>query len=73
MEKLNTEFTVGDEISMGFNGDWYPLGKVVSVSKSGRFVNTGNRKFVRQSTGFYKFAQTFTLVHGFYQEQNPHF
>ena len=42
-------FTVGDDVSQGFNGDWYPLGKVARFTPSRQFMYTeGGDKLVRR-------------------------
>lgn len=33
-------FKVGDDVSYGFNGDYYHAGKIASFSKSGKFFTT---------------------------------
>jgi hypothetical protein len=40
-----SEIKVGDEVSYGFNGDWYPDGTVVRITKSGKYLytSTGNK------------------------------
>lgn len=75
MSKSNKEFNIGDEVSYGFNGDWYPCGKVERISKTGKILyTTEGAKFVRQPrTGTYKRHQTWTLTHGIHDERNPHF
>lgn len=66
---------VGDEISMGFNGDYYLCGKIKSISDSLRVITTeAGRKFYRRGlTGAWKYNQTWTLVKGRRDERNPHF
>jgi hypothetical protein len=33
-------YKVGDDVSYGFNGDWYYAGKIASFTKSGKFFTT---------------------------------
>lgn len=66
---------IGDLVSKGFNGDYYPEGTVVSISKSYKKIST--------STGvhFYRFRQTrswvshgtWGMVRGHVSERNPSF
>ena len=74
MSESNKTFNIGDEISYGFNGDFYHCGQVDRISKTGKIIysNMGD-KFVRQRDGYYKRNQTWTLVHGIHDDQNPHF
>lgn len=66
---------VGDEVSYGFNGDYYPDGKVIRVSRT--FVvttSTGNRYYRRGLTGTWKQSGgTWSLVRGHINERNPSF
>ena len=57
---------VGDVVSMGFNGDYCPVGKITSISSDHRVITaTGSRKFYRkQLTGVWKYANTWTLIGG---------
>jgi hypothetical protein len=66
---------VGEEVSRGFNGDYYPAGKIVKVSASLKRVTTDtgvvfNR--VRQSD-CWRNAGTWGMVRGHKSERNPHF
>ena len=41
-------YKVGDDVSYGFNGDWYYGGKITRFTKSGKFFFTNSgQKFVR--------------------------
>lgn len=40
MRVIPSDLKVGDEVSMGFNGDWYPDGKVARITKSGKYLYT---------------------------------
>lgn len=65
---------IGDEVSYGFNGDCYPCGTVVKVSKSLKRVETSEGKVFNRSksTGRW-FQHGWALVNGHHYEQNPHF
>jgi len=65
---------VGEYVSMGFNGDYYPVGKIKSISKSLRLiVTTDGRKFYRiRETGKWV-CGGFGLVRGIRDERNPEF
>lgn len=66
---------VGDEVSYSFNGDSYPDGKIVRITKNWMVVtDTGskyNRK--RQTSGWMKVGGTWSLIKGHIFEQNPEF
>lgn len=72
---------VGDPSSYAFNGDSYPCGKVVSVSKmpACRVVTTEDadgtvRRFYRRRlSGNWVLNGTWSLVRGHVSEQNPSF
>lgn len=66
---------VGDDVSMGFNGDYYLCGKIKSISNTYRVITTdAGRKFYRKRlTGAWKYNGTWTLVDGQRSERNPHF
>jgi len=67
---------VGDEVSMGFNGDYYPCGTIVRVSGGEhRIVTTsdGKKFYRRKRSGAWRYNQTWYLVAGHINERNPHF
>lgn len=65
---------VGDDVSYGFNGDYYPCGKVVRITKSWRIYTEKHVFFRRkQSTQWVKKGGTWALVKGIVDERNPHF
>ncbi len=66
---------VGDEISYGFNGDYYPCGKIATISKSGSVITSddGKRFYRRKLSGAWKYQQTWTMVPGHISERNPSF
>ena len=66
---------VGDEVSYAFNGDSYPDGEVVKVSKSLKVVttSTGAKFYRRRESGAWIKNRTWSLIPGHVSERNPHF
>lgn len=65
---------VGDVVSMGFNGDYYPVGKIESISDTMRVIVAGGKMFYRQrQTGTWLHSKTFALIPGIHDERNPSF
>lgn len=66
---------IGDEVSMGFNGDYYPCGKIATISKTMKKITTTNGTvFYRRGTGAcWLNAKTFAMIPGVHDERNPHF
>lgn len=66
---------VGDAVSMGFNGDYYPCGTIIRISASLKVVTTSDGKtFTRRgNTGTWKYGRTWSMVPGHHEELNPHF
>ena len=68
---------IGDEVSMGFNGDYYPMGKITKISKTYFRITTENgATFTRVGPFSWKKGGkrgTFSLVQGVHDERNPHF
>jgi hypothetical protein len=67
---------VGDEVSMAFNGDYYPVGTITRVSgKCGRIVTTseGKRFYRRRLSGVWLYSGMWALVGGHRNERNPSF
>lgn len=65
---------VGDEVSMGFNGDYYPVGKIESISASMKLIIAGGKRFYRRKqTAAWLHGKTFALIPGHYNERNPSF
>lgn len=76
---------VGDDVSYGFNGDCYPCGKVVRITKGWRIYTENpdkpegaprkhlmfNRK--RKTSGWVMKGGTWGLVKGIVDERNPSF
>lgn len=69
---------VGDEVSEGFNGDYYPCGVVSRVGKDYRFIYVRDesgkerRAVRRRLTGSWKLGG-FSLVKGRHERRNPSF
>jgi len=67
--------TVGQEVSCYFNGDAYPAGKIVSISKTLKKVVTddGTTFFRRRNSGAWVNHGTWAMVEGRRSERNPSF
>lgn len=66
---------VGDKVSQAFNGDYYPEGEIVSITKNLQVTTSTGVKFRRrkQSSVWVRVGGTFAMVQGHITEQNPHF
>lgn len=65
---------VGDEVSKAFNGDAYPVGRIVRVSKTFKRIETSEGAvFFRRPNGGWRCGRTWWLVKGVVNERNPHF
>jgi predicted Zn-dependent protease len=66
---------VGDKVSYAFNGDYYPDGEIVSISKSMKKITTSSGKsyYRKRNTGAWVYSKTWTMVKGHKSELNPHF
>jgi len=67
---------VGDEVSYGFNGDYYPCGVITAVSKTLQKVTTDTGAVFRrrkQSASWMKPGGTWSLVQGHHRRWNPEF
>lgn len=70
---------VGDDCSKGFNGDYYPVGKITKISKGYKQITVegprGVLKFFRRKlTGAWtQTGGTWSLVPGVRDEMNPEF
>lgn len=67
--------SVGDEVSYAFNGDYYPCGTIVSISKSMKLITTSTgRKFYRsRQSGSWLNGGMWSLVSGHISRMNPEF
>jgi len=68
---------IGDEVSYGFNGDYYPDGHITSVSDGPKMViktSGGHVYYRRNVTGSWVMkGGTWRLVRGYHCELNPSF
>lgn len=66
---------LGDKVSKGFNGDYYPEGEVVKVTKNLTVTTSTGARFrrVKETSGWRKEGGTWWLVNGHHDERNPHF
>lgn len=66
---------IGDAVSMGFGGDYYPCGTIIRISASLKVVNTSDGKtFTRRGkTGTWNYGSIWSMVSGHREELNPHF
>lgn len=66
---------IGDPVSYGFNGDYYPCGYITNVSKSLRVIktDTGRTFYRRRLTGTWLNHSTWALCAGHIDERNPSF
>lgn len=65
---------VGDEVSYGFNGDYYPCGTIISISPSYKVITTsdGSKFYRKGTTGCWRKDKTWSLVPGVHNDRNPH-
>lgn len=65
---------VGDEVSMSFNGDCYPQGKIKAISASLKVItlDNGKRFYRRRETGSWVHNKTWSLIPGKLNTRNPH-
>lgn len=66
---------VGDKVSYAFNGDSYPCGVIVKVSKTKKAITTdGGKVFYRvRQSGSWRNDGTWSLTPGHVYKQNPEF
>ncbi len=65
---------VGDAVSMSFNGDSYPVGNIVKISKTLKRITTSTGKvFTRKRDTGCRSDGTFSMIAGHISEKNPHF
>lgn len=67
--------SVGDKVSRSFNGDSYPEGKVVKITKGWQVTTSTGAKFRRigETGGWKECNGSFWMISGHHEEQNPHF
>lgn len=68
---------VGDDVSYGFNGDYYPCGKIIYISRGPNYrkivTDDGSVFWRLRKTGSWKKDQTWSLVQGVINKRNPEF
>jgi hypothetical protein len=66
---------IGDKVSYGFNGDCYPDGEIVKISKNFQITTSSGRKYRRQgdSARWITVGGTWSLVAGHKSSRNPQF
>ena len=66
---------IGDKVSYGFNGDYYPDGEIVKITKKLTVTtSTGNTyRRRKQTAAWMRTGGTWGLVAGHIDERNPHF
>jgi len=66
---------VGNEVSKGFNGDYYPCGKIVKITPTFQITTSDGTKFrrVKESAGWREVGRGFWMVAGVHDERNPSF
>jgi hypothetical protein len=66
---------VGEDASYGFNGDYYPAGKVEKVGKDYKIITVGGIKYYRRklTSSWIRQGGTWSLVRGIHDERNPEF
>jgi hypothetical protein len=64
---------VGDDVSYGFNGDYYPLGKVEQIGKDYKRIKAGGKWWYRRKLTPSWRNGCWALVKGTYDERNPEF
>lgn len=68
---------VGDFVSKGFNGDYYPVGTIKSISAGPAFrkitTEDGSTFWRVKQTGCWREGGTWSMVKGRHDERNPSF
>lgn len=66
---------VGDPVSYGFNGDYYPCGYITKITKGWRVTTSEGKVFNRRNfgAGWVMVGGTWGMVAGHINERNPHF
>ena len=66
---------IGEPVSISFNGDRYPCGRIKSISKSLKLITTttGKKFYRRRLTGSWISDGTWTLVSGHVSARNESF
>ena len=67
---------VGDKVSCAFNGDYYPAGEIVKITKGWRVTTSDGTVFNRYKkirAGWVQVGGTWSMVAGHIDERNPSF
>jgi len=67
---------VGQPISYGFNGDWYPCGEIAQISKTFKKITSSTGEtFYRRACGtaWARPGGTWSMTRGHHNCRNPHF
>lgn len=66
---------IGDKVSYGFNGDYYPDGEIISVTSKFQVKTSGGHTYRRRknSGSWLQPGGTWGLTQGHIDERNPHF
>ena len=67
---------IGDEISFAFNGDYYPCGTIVKISKTMKKITSSEGDFFyrnKLSGQWLKNGRTWSMVRGHIDKRNPSF
>jgi hypothetical protein len=66
---------VGDLVSYGFNGDYYPCGEIEKITKGWRITTSTGKVFNRRknTAGWRMVGGTWGMCAGHIDECNPHF
>ena len=62
MQLVKHDYQVGDDVSYGFNGDWYPAGKVARITKKYLTTDRGQRFYLKEFNSRIYDAATFDYV-----------
>ena len=65
---------VGDKVSRGFNGDYYPEGEIVKITPTWIVTTSTGKKFRRRglTAGWRQEGGTWWMTGGHIDERNPH-
>jgi hypothetical protein len=66
---------VGDKVSTGFNGDYYPCGIIEKITPTWRITTSTGKKFSRRGTSgsWREQGRGWSMVAGHIDERNPSF
>lgn len=64
---------VGDKVSKGFNGDYYPEGEITRITPKWQITTSTGAKFrrVKNTAGWRETGRGFSMVGGHIDERNP--